>query len=275
MKIGFIDYFIDEWHANNYPNWFHEASDGQARVSYAYAMQDGPEGRRSTERWCRDMGAQYCQTIEEVVEKSDALVVLSPDHSLHHEALCQLPLRSGKPTYVDKTFAPDGLTARRILTLAHAHNTPCYSTSSLRFAPEYTGAVVEDVTAICSWGGGDLSSYAVHQLDPILMWMRVPARRIQYIPGDSFYTLLIEFNDGRTASASGFLNGSPFAINISARENRFLVSEQSYSLPFAQAMLSFFRTGESPVPEEQTLAIMDILGAGEQAKKSPKQWVDV
>ena len=24
-KIGFIDLFIDEWHANNYPKWFRKA----------------------------------------------------------------------------------------------------------------------------------------------------------------------------------------------------------------------------------------------------------
>ena len=26
MKIGFVDYYIAEWHANNYPAWFAAAS---------------------------------------------------------------------------------------------------------------------------------------------------------------------------------------------------------------------------------------------------------
>lgn len=25
-KIGFIDYFLDEWHANNYPDWIRETA---------------------------------------------------------------------------------------------------------------------------------------------------------------------------------------------------------------------------------------------------------
>ena len=25
-KIGFIDFFLDEWHANNYPKWIRQAS---------------------------------------------------------------------------------------------------------------------------------------------------------------------------------------------------------------------------------------------------------
>ena len=41
------------------------------------------------------------------MEKSDCLLVLSPDNCEMHEELCQIPLRSGKRTYVDKTFAPD------------------------------------------------------------------------------------------------------------------------------------------------------------------------
>ena len=24
-KIGFVDYYISEWHANNYPGWIEEA----------------------------------------------------------------------------------------------------------------------------------------------------------------------------------------------------------------------------------------------------------
>ena len=23
-KVGFVDYYISEWHANNYPGWFRE-----------------------------------------------------------------------------------------------------------------------------------------------------------------------------------------------------------------------------------------------------------
>ena len=51
-----------------------------------------------------------------------------------HEELSQLPLKSGKPTYIDKTFAPDYPTAKRIFDLAEANGTPCYSTSALRYA---------------------------------------------------------------------------------------------------------------------------------------------
>ena len=37
MKVGFIDYFLDEWHANNYPEWIKDMSNGRYEVAYAWA----------------------------------------------------------------------------------------------------------------------------------------------------------------------------------------------------------------------------------------------
>ena len=42
MKIGFIDYYLDEWHANNYPEWIKEASGGEMTVGYAFAETASP-----------------------------------------------------------------------------------------------------------------------------------------------------------------------------------------------------------------------------------------
>ena len=91
-------------------------------------------------------------TIEEVVERSDYLIVLSPDNPEFHEELSQLPLQSGKPTYIDKTFAPDRETAIRLFDLAAKHGTPMYSTSALRFASEYRELDRSDIQTISAWG---------------------------------------------------------------------------------------------------------------------------
>ena len=56
MKIGFIDYYLDEWHANNYPQMLREASGGEMEVVCAYGMIDHPNGGRTNEQWCADMG---------------------------------------------------------------------------------------------------------------------------------------------------------------------------------------------------------------------------
>ena len=118
MKIGFIDYYLDEWHANNYPEWIKEASGGEMTVEYAFAETASPHTGVTTEEWCSRTGITQVGSIEELVEKSDAIIVLSPDNCERHEMLSRLPLLSGKPVYIDKTFAPDLDTAKRIFALA-------------------------------------------------------------------------------------------------------------------------------------------------------------
>ena len=34
-KIGLIDYYLDEWHANNYPKFFEDASNGAITIGCA------------------------------------------------------------------------------------------------------------------------------------------------------------------------------------------------------------------------------------------------
>lgn len=63
-------------------------------------------------------------TQEELIEKSDVLLVLAPRDPKKHEELANLALRSGKRCYVDKTFAPDHFAAKRMLDLAEQSGTP-------------------------------------------------------------------------------------------------------------------------------------------------------
>lgn len=117
MKVGFIDYYLDEWHANHYPQLLQQKSGGRLEVAYAYGKIDSPTTGKTSKQWCQEFGVQHCETVEEVVEKSDVLIVLSPDNCEMHEELCQKPLMSGKRTYVDKTFAPDKKQRKQFLKL--------------------------------------------------------------------------------------------------------------------------------------------------------------
>jgi len=38
--VGFIDYFLDEWHANKYPAMIKERTNGEFQVKYAYGKVD-------------------------------------------------------------------------------------------------------------------------------------------------------------------------------------------------------------------------------------------
>ena len=40
IKVGFIDYYLDEWHANNYVHMLHDYSNGEVEAVYAWAEID-------------------------------------------------------------------------------------------------------------------------------------------------------------------------------------------------------------------------------------------
>ena len=110
-KIGFIDYYLSEWHANNYPAWIKEKC-AELGLDYEIAYAWGEievslrDGKTNTE-WCEANGVELCKTMEEVCEKSDVLLILAPSDPDRHLIYATTALRYGKPTYIDKTFAPN------------------------------------------------------------------------------------------------------------------------------------------------------------------------
>ena len=276
LKIGFIDYYLDEWHANSYPKMIQDAAGDKLVVAYAYGQIPSPITGMTSQQWCDKYGITLCESMDELIEKSDVLLVLSPDNCEMHEQLCQKPLRSGKRTYIDKTFAPDLPTAQRIFALADAYGTPCYSTSALRYAEEYVNWESEPITAISSWGPNGFDRYSIHQLEPLMMLMNCPVKQVMYTEAPKWYTVNLEFTDGRFATLTGFDGGCPFMMHVATQGEALRVEVKSdFFGAFIRQLCDFFLGGDVKVPHDETLAIMAVRGAVLQAQETPGQWVNV
>ena len=275
-SIGFIDYFLDEWHANNYPTWLKEASNGAITVDYAYGAIDSPLGGRTTDQWCSDMGIQKCASIEELIEKSDYIIVLSPDNPEQHWDLCQLPLRCGKRVYVDKTFAPTAQIARDLVALAKENKTPMFSTSALRFAKERMELPEKEAELIVLTGPGQPGHYLIHPLEPMVAVLKERAVEMMYnkTEGSANYTVCFEsgklgyahlLGDGNFAATVKYADGT-----VASYGNATEMFER-----LMQVMLHFFETGEVGVDENETVWIAEILEAAQFAEENPGCWVEV
>ena len=121
-KIGFIDLYISEWHANNYPAWIKKACEEfgyDYEVKYGWGEQDvSPTTGETTDQWCERMGVERCNTIEEICEKSDVLVILSPSRADKHLEYAKIAFTYGKPTYIDKPFSDSVENAKEIFALS-------------------------------------------------------------------------------------------------------------------------------------------------------------
>lgn len=274
--IGFIDYYLDEWHANNYPSYIKELSAGEFEVKYAYGKIDSPIGGMTNREWSEKYGITLLGSIDEVIEKSDYIIILSPDNPEMHPELTELSLKSGKCAYVDKTFASDKETAMHIFENAEAHNTPCFSSSALRFATELDNIDKNDIYKIYSEGPGNYDMYSIHQIEPIVCLMNCRAKKVMGLGDIDHPSLIIEFENGKYAQLS-LSHGAKFKINIVNGENelREYPINSDYFRLFIASLVEFFKTGIIPVPHNQTIDVIAVRKAGMEALKNPFVWIDV
>ena len=277
MKLGFVDYFLDEYHANVFPGKIKEASGGEIEAAYAYAKIDSPRGGITTDQWCAKMNIEKVETIEALVEKSDAIIVLSPDNPEFHEELCQIPLKSGKRVFVDKTFALSKETAERIFSLADKHGSPCCSASALRFVNEYQTINRSGIENIASRGPGNIKIYSVHQVEPVVSLMGANVKRVMYTGTNKWLSYILEYDDGRRAAISHHGGGCPFGMVVDFKEGPASVLNISGDLykNAIEDMVSFFRTGETSIRREETIATMAAIEAVIKAMGSPDTWVNL
>lgn len=271
-KIGFIDYFLNEWHADNYPTWIKEQSGGEYEVCYAYAQSEAPvEGKLSNADWAAQQGIELVSTIDELVEKSDCIIVLSPDHCEKHYELSKKALTSGKPVYIDKTFAKSKAEAERIFAVAEENNTPCFSSSALRFSQKLRATSKDGITAIVSFGGGAPENYIIHQLEPISILMGSDVEKVMYM-GNNCWSLV--YDDGRCVHLS-IIDGG-FSMRIRRVDsNETLEIDDDFFKCFIDDLIKFFNTREIPVAHNETVNIMSVRESCLESMDKPCEWVAV
>jgi len=276
--IGFIDHFIDEWHANNYPEMIRAGN--RYEVALAWAEID-PPGKLPLTEWCKGHGVRPAESLEQVVAECDCLVVLSPDNPERHEELADLPLRSGKPVYIDKPLAPSLAAAQRLFAKAAEHGTPMMSSSALRFGSALVNALrdavgEEPVRFVATRGGGRFDVYAIHQLEMLVMALGTGATRVMQVGNTEANLMVVNYPDGRRG-AINLIPGHPFQLSAEYGDGQALALDrmEDFFPRFVEAMLDFFDSGVSLIPEAQTLEVAALTEAGLTALRSRDTWVNV
>lgn len=279
IKIGFIDYYLDEWHANNYPQFIADACGDEFKVAYVYAEIDSPKpDGLTTEQWCEKFGVERCATIAEVVEKSDCIIVLSPDNPERHLDLAREPLASGKRVYIDKTFALSKAVAQEIVDIGEKYNTPFFSTSALRFATELKDVPRDNICFINSRGPGNFDTYAIHQIEPIVVLMGSEVERLMSIGSGKYESMVIEFSNGRRVVMSHYgwtCVDFEFTVNYDDGSTVRVDQMSDYFPNFIKSLCTFFKTGEIFADHAETVSVMGIIEAGNKALNNPGVWIEV
>ncbi len=279
-KIGFVDYYISEWHANNYPEFIKnvcEKTGQEFEVAYVWAEEYvSPVDGVNTDQWCEKFGAEKCATIDELCEKSDYIVVLSPDNPEKHLEYAKAVLKYKKNTYIDKTFAPDLETAKAIFAEAEKYGTKFFSTSALRCADEFEGADCSEgliVTSHCP----DISIYAIHPIEIMVCLMKAKPVAVKTIVQNEKQAIsVVSFENGKKASLI-FGCGYPFTINCCGKDMSFEYKplESDFFGNLLADILKFFETGVEPFDGQETLNVIAIRDALMKSVDVPDTWVEI
>lgn len=278
MKIiGFVDCFLDNYHANNYVNWIREYNEKKGTdfvVKYAYAEED-LAGGKTNDDWCKDNQVERCATIKEVCEKSDYIMILAPARPETHLRYAEEVFKHGKLTYVDKTFAPDYATAKKIFELAEQNNVKFFSSSALRFAKELANCNPNpDVITIC--GGGRYEEYIIHCIEIAVKFMGVGAEKVRYE----------KYFDQEWADII-YKNGKKVKINLTLFNDYFVIApdkdgiskmvpiDWSFFVDLLADILRFFETGEVSFDVNQTLEVMRLREKLILAREKEGEWINL
>lgn len=271
-KIGFIDYYLSEWHANNYPTWMREkiAELGlDLELSYAYAELDvSPLDGVTTDEWCEKFGMEKCGSIEELAEKSDFIVILAPSNPETHLRLAEAALKFGKRTYIDKTFAPDYKTAKKIFDIAKEYGAEFFSTSALRYADELDSIKVKDECKV-SGTGSNFDEYVIHLCEMLVKKIGMGAESIIANEKDGNVELNIAYGDARRATLI-FGQGIPFAMasDLSAPLGELTPMASPYFNSLMKDILCFFSGADVSFDTCETLEVMKIREAAIKANNN-------
>lgn len=278
-KIGFVDFYLQNWHADNYPAWIREANETLGTdftPAYAWAEKENFTNFPFTaDQWCEKNGVERCKTLEELCEKSDVIVVLAPSDPEKHPEYAKTVLKYGKRTYIDKTFAPDYASAKMIFDLGEKYGTPFFSTSALRYATELAD-VKEPRTLFLEGNGRIFGEYSIHLIEMCVLTVNSPAKQVRTeCFGEQRLCRCRHENGAETVII--FSPRLPYRVVWEGADgiSRKVDITSDFFKGLIADILRFFDTGTLPFDTAQTLEVIRLRDALLKGENNDGQWIDV
>lgn len=260
-RIGYVDFQLDNFHANTYLAALRGPLAHRGYQITAATATVAEPGRE----WAKRNNVVYYDSINEMASHIEFFMVLAPSQPQTHLEMCEQVFPFAKPTFVDKTFAPDVATAERIFQLADKYQTAVQTTSALRSTEvqRYAATCRDEIQCVYAWAGGsNFAEYIIHPVELIVSCLGVDASELMRTGSESHPQLLLRYTDGRMGVID-FADGTDvdFAAAVTTRTaTRYIAIDGSRLFIDAAAfVLDFFDAGRPLVDRHETLLIHRIL----------------
>jgi len=225
----------------------------------------------------KEMGVTIVDSIEELVGQVDVVLLESNDGRVHLEQI--LPaLKAGKRTFVDKPMAASLVDVIAIFEAAQLFGTPVFSSSSLRYGQGTLAAVrgeIGDVVGCdtrCSCSleptHPDFFWYGIHGVESLFAVMGTGCQQVVRMHSAGSDMAVGMWEGGRIGSYRGIRDGKPEYSGTAIGTEKILpVGQYDGYAPLVVEIVKFFKGGDVPVSEAETIEIFAFMEAADESKR--------
>ena len=250
-------------------------------AGYPGGSPDVPSSANRVEGFTKQLKEQYgveiVDSIEELCQKVDGVMLESVDGRPHLEQAKPV-IAAKKPLFIDKPMAGNLADVLEIFRLANENNVPCWSSSSLRYAPaivelkekDTVGEVLGcDVFSPCSLEEHhpDLYWYGVHGVEMLFTVMGTGCETVRRVETPSAEFVVGIWQGGRVGTYRGIRTGKS-AYGLTILGKKAIVQSDKYGgyEPLVDEVIKFFKTKKVPVPQAETIEIFAFMSAADESK---------
>jgi len=218
-------------------------------------------------------------TIEELCRKVDAVLLESVD-GRPHLAQVRPVLAAGKRVFIDKPLAASYRDAAEIVRLSKETGTPFFSTSSLRYVQDVQelkradrlGKMLGAITfspAPTEPHHPDLFWYGIHGVETLFTLMGSGCQTVSRVHTDGSDVVVGRWKDGRTGTFRGIREGKADYGAIAFGSQAVIASPVPMKVDYRGLVVEivrFFRSGVSPISNEEMLEVMAFMEAADLSK---------
>lgn len=259
--IGIVDYQLDNFHARVYL----AAVRGPLAARGYEIVGATAWDELSSRSWATDNGVEYFASVAELAAKVDHFMVLAPSNPELHLEMCEEVFRFGKPTFVDKTFAPNLEVARKIFALADTFNVPVQTSSALRSSvvQEEMDKISEPLRSMfITAAGPTFSEYGIHPLELAVSCLGSEVSAVMHLGPNDHPQVILQFLGKRTAIIDFNSRAEiPFAATLITDScvKHLEVDTDRLFVDAAASILDFFDAAEAQFNRAESLIIRQLL----------------
>jgi predicted dehydrogenase len=225
-------------------------------------------------------GVKMYDTIEELAQNVDAILILSVDGRPHLDQF-RRTLAAKKPVFIDKPLGGSLKDAIEIARLSRESKVPVFSSSSLRYtsdSPVRELGKVGTVNAAFSYGPASLEEhhpdmfwYGIHAIEALYSVLGTGCTKVVRTHTPNTDVITGVWSDGRVGTMQGNRNDGKgiggYGVTVVGSKGVAKGGEKHAYKPLVEEYMKFFETGVSPVPIETTIEIHAFMEAADESKR--------